>query len=130
MDQHLTQVAIAALADAQQPGLPACAGLPWYEPEPSGKATAPRERFAGSDRRDQGRRVQHTDARDGRQTTGGRVGPGLCGKLILESPDPPIEFAPLGLHVLNQRPHPRAERDVATLAQHRRKMLLQLAAPL
>ena len=46
MDQHLTQVAIAALGDAQQPGLSACAHLPRHQPEPGGEVPATPERFA------------------------------------------------------------------------------------
>src|SRR3954471_5333143 len=101
-----------------------------YKPEPSSEVPAPRECFASANRCDQGSCVQHTDAGDRGQTTGSRVGSGPCGKLIIEGANPPVELAPLRPHVLNQHPHPRAERNLTALVQDRRKMLLQLAPPL
>src|SRR3712207_714364 len=69
MDQHLPQVAMAALADAHQPVLSPCAHLTRLEPEPSGEVPPTPERFAGSDCCDQGSCIQHADAGDGGQTT-------------------------------------------------------------
>src|SRR4029079_11736697 len=58
-------VAITALADAQQPGLPTRRCLPRDEPKPGGEVPAASERCAGSDCCDQGSRIQHADAGDG-----------------------------------------------------------------
>ena len=61
---------------------------------------------------------------------------GLCtawcagGGSICGSSSSSATASPLGPHVCNQRPHPRAERDVLDPVQHRRKIPLQLAPPL
>src|SRR4051795_7721104 len=107
MDQELAKVFVPALADAQQPGPPACARLPRHQPEPGGKVPPSPERLACPDRRHQGSRVQHPSG----QTTRSLVASSTSGELVIECPNAPVELAPLSAHIRNQHPHPRAERN-------------------
>src|SRR3954462_5645376 len=112
MDQELAKVFVPALADAQQLGSPAGARLPRHQPEPGGKVPPSSERLARPDRCEQGRCVQHPNAGDGGQTTCSLIAASTSSELVIECPNAPVALAPLGPHVLNQHPHPRAERNL------------------
>src|SRR3954449_2621151 len=101
MDQELAKVFVPALADAQQPGPPACARLPRHQPEPGGKVPPSPERLACPDRRHQGSRVQHANAGDGGKMTRRLVASSTSGELVIECPNAPVELAPLSAHIRN-----------------------------
>ena len=94
MDQQCAQVGVAALCNAEEPGLAASCRLTRDEAEPGGKITGSAERLACANRGDQRRRVESAEARDGREPTRGVLPPSPRHELGRERLDTTIQFAP------------------------------------
>src|SRR5215203_6805164 len=109
MDQQRAQVGVAALRDAEEPGLAARRRLTRDEAEPSGKITGSAERLACADRCDQRRRVESAEARDGGKPTRGGVLASTRYELGRKRLDATIQLAPLQAHVLDQKAGARAQ---------------------
>ena len=68
MRQVAPQVGVIVLGDPHQLGLPAGAFLSWHQTQGSGKLPPTSEHAAAPERHGQGRRGEHPDARNGRET--------------------------------------------------------------
>ena len=74
MDQQLSQILVAVLADARQPRLAAGSPLPGNQTEPCRQVAPMRESLGLADGRDQRRRVHDADPRDCGQSPRGDQG--------------------------------------------------------
>lgn len=121
MDEIFAQVAIAALADAEEPRLTACRCLTRHEP---GRHVAPFCKGAGvAGRRDQRRRVDRPNAWNAREPAHPRVGARDLDKLGIEGLD---EAFPLVKKVLYEGADPRTESGGVT-AEERAHVVLKPA---
>ena len=130
MDQQLSQVLVAVLADAHQPRLAAGCPLPGNQTEPCRQVAPMRESLGLADGRDQRRGVHDADPRDCGQSPRVFIFFGKRRKLGLESGDPPIELPPLRLHVGDQHPHPRGQGAALVFSHQHDEIMFEFALAL
>lgn len=89
MDQELAQIAVAALADAKQPGFAARAGLPRDQSQPRREIAASGKSPGITHGRYKCRDIEDANSGDRRQSSCRFFGIQLRSKLMVECFDPP-----------------------------------------
>jgi len=73
--------------------------------KPGRKITGARKTLPLADGGHESRRVEHADPRDGGQTWGALIFAGTRRKFGVEGADAPVQLAPLGSYIVDERPH-------------------------
>ena len=115
MDQYLTQVDVAALADAQQLGLTARRVLSRNEAEPRCEVSSLAERCAVADGGNDGRRDDRSDAWDLADAAATRIAGGDLFESVGQLVDLLFDGLPLVLQHTYQVAHHRRQRVLCVL---------------
>jgi hypothetical protein len=112
VDQLDPQVAVAALADTEQPGLATRRALPRCLAQPGRKIPPPGEARCIADRREQRGCIDDADARNGRKGACPVIVAGQRRQFVIIGPDPPIEVRSLVAQISEQSDGMRAARHL------------------
>src|SRR3954469_2810104 len=102
MDQERAQVGIASFGDPEKARPAAALALTGHEPQPGSEIARPAEGLARADRRDERRRVESAEARDGGEPPRRLVLPGSRHELGRERRDATVELGPFQAHILDE----------------------------